>query len=148
MQELLDWLLTHYGQEHMRPGLDRIEKALKKILPEFHQTKIVIIAGTNGKGETTLRLAKHLESHSHCVWTSPHIERLTERFRSERGEIELDELKSVIQECHETVLSEKLELSFYEFLFFVFCKWASKNPPEYLLLEGGLGGKPDAVNAF
>lgn len=148
MQELLDWLLTHYGQEHMRPGLDRIEKALKKILPEFHQTKIVIIAGTNGKGETTLRLSKHLESHSHCVWTSPHIERLTERFRSERGEIELDELKSVIQECHEAVLSEKFELSFYEFLFFVFCKWASKDPPEYLLLEVGLGGKLDAVNAF
>ncbi len=148
MQELLDWLLTHYGQEHMRPGLDRIGKALKKILPEFHQTKIVIIAGTNGKGETTLRLSKHLESHSHCVWTSPHIERITERFRSECGEIDLDELKRVIQECHEVVLAEKLELSFYEFLFFAFCKWASKNPPEYLLLEVGLGGKLDAVNIF
>lgn len=148
MQELLDWLLAHYGQEHMRPGLDRIAKALKKILPEFRHTKIVIIAGTNGKGETTLRLSKHLESHSHCVWTSPHIERITERFRNERGEIELANLKILIQECHEAVLAEKLELSFYEFLFFVFCKWASKNPPEFLLLEVGLGGKLDAVNVF
>lgn len=144
----MSMLLASYGQEFMRPGLERIERALKDLLPCFSKTKVIIIAGTNGKGETTLRLSKLLQNHSHYVWTSPHIERITERFRSEEGEISLTELRELVESCHQKVLAQKYELSFYEFLFFVFCTWASKRPPEYLLLEVGLGGKLDAVNVF
>ncbi len=148
MQSLLSMILANYGQEIMRPGPERIERALKDILPHFSKSKVVIIAGTNGKGETTLRLSKLLKAHTHYVWTSPHIERITERFRDEKGEISLSELKALVEFCHQKAQAEKYELSFYEFLFFVFCTWASKNPPEYLLLEVGLGGRLDAVNVF
>jgi dihydrofolate synthase/folylpolyglutamate synthase len=147
-QELLDWLLVHYGQEQMRPGLERMNKALKSLLPKFENSKIVIIAGTNGKGETSLRLSELLHHKSHNVWISPHIERITERFKNENGEIEFDHLKQLIQECHQLAQDEGFELSFYEFLFLVFCTWAAQNPPEYLLLEVGLGGRLDAVNVF
>ena len=132
----------------MRPGLSRMKEALREILRAFKNTKIVIVAGTNGKGETTLRLSELLKDHTHFTWTSPHIERITERFRNEKGEIDHTELTELIQSCHETVVKNKFELSFYEFLFFVFCTWAAKNPPEFLLLEVGLGGKLDAVNVF
>jgi dihydrofolate synthase / folylpolyglutamate synthase len=144
MQNLTEWLLTNYGQEQFNPGLDRIRSALTDLFPQFKNTKIIIIAGTNGKGETTLRLSEKLKNHSHFVWTSPHIERITERFRDEKGEIEESELKTLIESCH----AKKLPLSYYEFLFFVFCTWAAKSPPEYLLLEVGLGGRLDAVNVF
>ncbi len=147
-QELLDWLLVHYGQEQMRPGLDRMRQALFQILPQFQHTKIITIAGSNGKGETTLRLSTLLKSEKHNAWISPHIERITERFRNEEGEISFEELRNLIQLCHEKVVSENLSLSFYEFLFLVFCTWSSKNPPDYLLLEVGLGGRLDAVNVF
>jgi len=147
-KELTQWLLNHYGQEHMRPGLERVRLVLKDLLPSFIQTKIVIIAGTNGKGETTLRLSKLLETHLHYAWTSPHIERITERFRNERGEIPYEELCELIFFCHEIVAKNGYELSFYEFLFLVFCTWASRSPPEFLLLEVGLGGRLDAVNVF
>lgn len=151
--DLLNWLLTHYGQEVMKlgpngPGLDRIRAALKDILPKFKNTKIVTIAGTNGKGETTLRLSQHLKHKKHFVWTSPHIERITERFRYQDGEINFEELKNLIHTCHEKVVANKWELSFYEFLFFVFCSWASESQPDILLLEVGLGGRLDAVNVF
>jgi dihydrofolate synthase/folylpolyglutamate synthase len=146
--DLLSWLLTHYGQEQMRPGLDRMREALKDILPNFTQTKIIIIAGTNGKGETTLRLSEYLKNHQHFVWTSPHITRLTERFRNENGEILESELEDLIKKCHQKVIDQKFELSFYEFLFLVFSTWAAKSQPEYLLLEVGLGGRLDAVNVF
>jgi dihydrofolate synthase/folylpolyglutamate synthase len=125
-----------------------MKQALESILPEFKKTKIIIIAGTNGKGETTLRLSELLKSHSHFTWTSPHIERITERFRNESGEINDDQLRELIQTCHERVLEEQLDLSFYEFLFLVFCTWAARSPPEFLLLEVGLGGRLDAVNVF
>lgn len=146
--DLVAWLLTNYGQEQMRPGLDRISHALKELLPTFNKTKIITIAGTNGKGETTLRLSELLKNRKHFVWTSPHIERITERFRNENGEIPYKELETLIKDCHEKVLQNRFELSFYEFLFFVFCTWASKSNPEILLLEVGLGGRLDAVNVF
>jgi dihydrofolate synthase/folylpolyglutamate synthase len=145
---LLNWLLAHYGQEQMRPGLERMRSALKDLFPGFLQTKIIIIAGTNGKGETTLRLSKKLTAHPHHVWTSPHIQRITERFRDESGEIDVAVLRQLIHECHQKVLSLKLELSFYEFLFFVFCTWSAQRNLEFLLLEVGLGGRLDAVNVF
>ncbi|HXH29627.1 MAG TPA: hypothetical protein VNJ01_02330 [Bacteriovoracaceae bacterium] len=145
---ILEWLVSHYGQEQMNPGLDRITRAISPLMKRFEETKVIIIAGTNGKGETTLCLSKLLESKSHFAWTSPHIVRVTERFRSEKGEIDEATLRRYIHICHKRVLEEKLELTFYEFLFFVFCHWAAEEPPEYLLLEVGLGGRLDAVNIF
>ena len=132
----------------MRPGLERIKSALEEIRPLLTHTKIVIIAGTNGKGETTLRLSQLLKGHHHFAWTSPHILRLTERMRSEKGEISNPELESLVLECHQKLSLKKIDLSYYEFLFFVFCSWAVKSSPEYLLLEVGLGGRLDAVNVF
>lgn len=132
----------------MRPGLERMKTALADLLPSLNHKKIVIIAGTNGKGETTLRLSHLLKSKSHVVWTSPHITRITERFRSEKGEIDERELNELVQECHEKVKNNHYELSYYEFLFLVFCTWAARLNPEIILLEVGLGGRLDAVNVF
>jgi len=146
--KILDWVLVNYGQEVMKPGLDRIRMVVENLIPAFKNSKIVIIAGTNGKGETTLRLSGLLKNKIHYVWTSPHIERITERFRNHLGEIPPQELQNLIQNCHQQVKEMGVQLSFYEFLFFVFCKWASLSPPEFLLLEVGMGGRLDAVNIF
>ncbi len=146
--DLLTFLLAHYGQEQMRPGLDRIRRALGDLLPELQKKKIIIIAGTNGKGETTLRLSGLLKARSHVTWTSPHIVRLTERFRDQHGEISESELERLVLGCHEKVRQGEFELSFYEFLLFVFCSWSRELNPEVLLLEVGLGGRLDAVNVF
>jgi dihydrofolate synthase/folylpolyglutamate synthase len=148
MNDVVSWLISTYGQENMRPGLDRITSALQDLVPELKKSRIITIAGTNGKGETTLRLSELLKDRPHLVWTSPHIERITERFRDQKGEISLAELKKLIEVCHNRVQSENFELSFYEFLFFVFCTWAAEKTPEFLLLEVGLGGRFDAVNVL
>ncbi len=132
----------------MRPGLERVAQALKGLKPQLESARIVIIAGTNGKGETTLRLSNLLAGHSRLVWTSPHIERITERFCDETGEIDESKLQELVRKCHAEAQREKYELSFYEFLFFVFCTWAVEKKPEFLLLEVGLGGRLDAVNVF
>lgn len=147
---LTEWLIAHYGREEMKrdTGLSRMREALKDLLPELNQKKILTIAGTNGKGETTLWLSRSLAHRSHCTWMSPHIERITERFRDENGEISEEELKSLVEEAHQKVQENKYSLSFYEFLFHVFCLWARKKNPELLLLEVGLGGRLDAVNVF
>lgn len=147
-QSLTEWLLLNYGQERMRPGLERIREVLTPYLAAFSRTRIITIAGTNGKGETTLRLSRLLREHSHFCWISPHIERITERFRTERGEIDLEVLTELIHRCHQDLQQQEVKLSYYEFLFYVFCRWAAAAAPEFLLLEVGLGGRLDAVNIF
>lgn len=141
-------ILSLYGQEIMIPGLERISQAVSHLLPKLKNKKIVIIAGTNGKGETTLFLSHLLKEKKHCVWTSPHIERLAERFRNQNGEIHELELSRLIDECHQQVVLNQWKLTYYEFLFLVFCSWASQEECEYLLLEVGLGGRMDAVNVL
>lgn len=148
-QEVVDWIHREYGLEVPRPGLDRLRVYLNPILPHFKDSQVVTIVGTNGKGETALRLSHLIRDHkSHVLWTSPHVERITERFKTEKGEISLDELKKNIEECHQEVQKMRVSLSFYEFLFYVFCRWAIKLNPQLLLLEVGLGGRLDAVNIF
>jgi folylpolyglutamate synthase/dihydrofolate synthase len=145
---LVDWLLQNYGTEKMRPGLERIREALGDDLVALNQMKIVTIAGTNGKGETSLRLSHELKKISHLLWTSPHIERLTERFRDENGEISQHDLENLIYSCHTDLQTKNIPLSYYEFLFYVFCRWARGKKPDILLLEVGLGGRLDAVNVL
>jgi dihydrofolate synthase/folylpolyglutamate synthase len=40
------------------------------------------------------------------------------------------------------------ELSYYEFLFYIFCQWIEELPLDFLILEVGLGGRLDCVNCF
>lgn len=148
IQKLEDWVLKNYGQEVYTPGLDRISRALASLKPVLSQKKIVIITGTNGKGETTHRLCEKFQDSTFCAWTSPHIKCITERFSSENGDIDQDELQTLVSETHQIVQQEKFQLTYYEFLFFVFCRWAVKKNPQYLFLEVGLGGRLDAVNAL
>jgi dihydrofolate synthase/folylpolyglutamate synthase len=145
---LQDWVIEHYGMENFHPGLGRMREALLPILDQLQKKRICTIAGTNGKGETSLWLSKFLGPKSHCVWISPHISRITERFRSEEGEIGEAELDILIRDCHLDVQRRQLKLSYYEFLFLVFCTWASQRSPDFLLLEVGLGGRLDAVNVL
>ena len=141
------WLLSHYGQEVYTPGLSRINLALS-LFKEQIKSRIVIIAGTNGKGETTHRLGQYFKDSSFCSWTSPHITNLTERFSSEEGDIPSMELEEIISQSHQLVKENNFQLTYYEFLFFCFCFWATKKKPLYLFLEVGLGGRLDAVNCL
>jgi dihydrofolate synthase/folylpolyglutamate synthase len=142
------WVFAHYGSEFYHPGLERIKAALSSIKDDLASSKIVIIAGTNGKGETTHRLAELLAEDRFCAWTSPHIHSVCERFSSNSGNISEEELCDLVRTTHERVQKNNYQLSYYEFLFFVFCRWSVKLKPDYLLLEVGLGGRLDAVNSF
>lgn len=142
------WVLSRFGTEVYTPGLSRIQHALKSLSIHFKDSKIVTVAGTNGKGETTHRLSELFFKSHFCKWTSPHIYSITERFSCESGNISEDELLKLFEDSHQLVVQEKFQLTYYEFLFFVFCRWAQERSPEFLFLEVGLGGRLDAVNAL
>ncbi|MEX1098825.1 MAG: hypothetical protein WEB87_00280, partial [Bacteriovoracaceae bacterium] len=141
------WLEKNIGFENFRPGLWRIQKALKLFELDFSDKKIVAVAGTNGKGQTARELYKLcLEESSCALWTSPHLVSVTERFSKNGKEIASQELEELCARAMFRLRKAELELSYYEFLFLAFLLF-SRNE-RILVLEAGLGGRLDAVNAL
>jgi dihydrofolate synthase/folylpolyglutamate synthase len=149
---ILSAIQDNFGLEVFTPGLERT-KELYKPFKEFfkkNNTKILTVAGTNGKGQVCLTLESLLNhsNYSTALWTSPHILSIKERFRYNGDEISYDDLEELIESTSSEVLLYPFKISFYEFLFLVFLKWIGFKKCDFLLLEVGLGGRFDAVNHF
>lgn len=142
-------LKEQIGYEHFNPGLDNLKKVLKTWQLDSTAAKIITIAGTNGKGETT-RAIGHLLSkeHSYLQWTSPHVNCINERFVHNGQKVECDVIYEIIQHYLLKLKADNFKLSYYEFLFVVFLELNKRLEPQFLLLEVGLGGRLDAVNVF
>lgn len=157
--EIMNYLTQNFGFEVFTPGLDRTDPVYRPFIEYFKksETKIVIVAGTNGKGQTahTIGSLLTMDKRSYGLWTSPHILSIRERFLFSKDgvaqEATYEELKLGMSES-ERILKEELhgvKVSFYEFLFLVFLVLAkNRGTQDYLLLEVGLGGRLDAVNHF
>jgi dihydrofolate synthase/folylpolyglutamate synthase len=149
-QELQNWLMQQYGAEKFRPGLERVGGFLHYELQKLKilNPKIVTIAGTNGKGETAFTLAQMARQQgiSYVLWTSPHLHSVTERFQTNTGEIELNELHKILMEGEMERLRQQVGLSYYEALWAAFLRWGLAIKADLWILEVGLGGRLDAVN--
>jgi len=113
---------------------------------------IIIIAGTNGKGETAHNLQRMALTSKYkkrvSMWTSPHIESYAERFSFNGVNILQSELEHSLS-CFESLFPHNsCHLSFYELSFWLFCHQVIKQKSDFIILEVGLGGRLDAVNLF
>ena len=142
------------GVEKFSPDSDRLNKYFFKFKEKLKELGIpvVIFAGTNGKGEVSLLFEKYcldngLTPH---LWNSPHIISVRERISHAGYPICASTLLHYFESHRE--LTKKL--SYYEFLFYIFCHSTfeeikkDKNKKHILLLEVGLGGRLDATNFF
>jgi dihydrofolate synthase/folylpolyglutamate synthase len=147
-QEIEDFLIKNLGNENFDPNLDRINSFIKKFDLQPN-AKIITVAGTNGKGSVTRMLARSLTSRFNVAqFTSPHLNFITERFVYNNEQISVEDLSSLVEETFKQCDQEKIQLSFYEFLFAVFLSWCKGLKLDYIVLEVGLGGRLDAVNAL
>jgi dihydrofolate synthase/folylpolyglutamate synthase len=116
----------------------------------------VLIAGTNGKGSTAATLAGILDAAGlrTGLYTSPHLERVTERIRSGPGldEIAEDDFARLYFQVDDTAqrLVAAGELphppSFFEVLTALAFLHFAERRVEIAVLEVGLGGRLDATN--
>lgn len=158
---LISKLLQNFGHEVFTPGLDRTKPLYAPYVDwvEKNNIPVVTIAGTNGKGETALSFEWLLNQQGYfsALWTSPHIETITERFSFSSSNVSLADLAAVIEDEIIEIHKWDFKISFYEFLFNVFLKMghgyyqklSSEEKKKFvLILEVGLGGRLDAVNHF
>lgn len=136
------------------PGLEKIKKALVQTnwYSGLDANKIIVVAGTNGKGSTSAALEALLLDADQCVgfYSSPHLVSTTERIRVNGRPISEEQFVQLYQNCESLIKS--CELSHFEALtlmmgdFFFNSKW--NQHLDYAILEVGLGGLFDATNAF
>ncbi len=141
------WLfaLNRFG---IRPGLERI-RGLQADLgnPERH-LRVLVTAGTNGKGSTTRVLARLLAEAglSTATYTSPHLLDVRERIRIDDRPVEAGDFADRIKAIRPLV--EKNEASWFETLTALAMQCAHDAGVDVVCCETGLGGRLDATNAL
>lgn len=127
---------------------------LKEMGEPQQYTKVIHIAGTNGKGTVSAFLTKILTDSgwSSATFTSPHLIKVSERFQINGREID----QNLYESCFETIqqLVDRMQKkgyrhpTFFEFLFYIQMEIVRRIQPDWLILETGMGGKRDVTNVF
>lgn len=131
-------------------GLDRVMKAARALgVASFPGRPVVTVAGTNGKGSTAAMIAEALAASgvSCGLYTSPHILRFAERIRvngAEAGDAELCEAFAAVRAA---AAAAGVRLTYFEYATLAALLIFRNAGCEVLVLEVGLGGRLDAVNA-
>lgn len=134
-----------------RPGLDRINKLFDILGDDLLSQKFIHIAGTNGKGSTSIMLSHILEKAGYKVglFISPYITDFRERIQINNNLVSKKELTSAI-EYMSPILDELSEqgiiITEFEFLTAVSFYIFKKNNCDIIVCETGLGGLLDSTN--
>ncbi|MBS4099555.1 MAG: bifunctional tetrahydrofolate synthase/dihydrofolate synthase [Sulfuricella sp.] len=150
MPDSLDSWLRHLETLHPKTvelGLERVQavKAQLGLAPNF---PIITVGGTNGKGSTCAMLESilHAAGYRTGLYTSPHLLRYNERVRINGGEADDAELC----EAFAAVEARRggIPLTYFEFATLAALWLFGRAQVDVAILEVGLGGRLDAVNAF
>ena len=127
-------------------GLTRIKQVAKRLAIDLSASKIITVAGTNGKGTTCAFLENALlfEKHSVAVYSSPHIEFFNERLRINKKDVTNQPLINAFEKIEKA--RGDISLSYYEYTTLAAFIIVGEIKPDYLILEVGLGGRLDATN--
>ena len=117
------------------------------------QMQIIHIAGTNGKGSVCAYISSILmhAGYTTGMFTSPHLVRISERFRINNAVIEDDVfIYYFMQVIYQISQYEDQSYfpTFFEYLFIMAMLLYREHPVDYLILETGLGGRLDATNSI
>ncbi|MDE1983422.1 MAG: bifunctional tetrahydrofolate synthase/dihydrofolate synthase [Gammaproteobacteria bacterium] len=146
---LADWLRW---QEHLHPnpidlGLDRVRRVLSAMRLEQPPFKVLTVGGTNGKGSCAAFLDAMLRAQGYKVgvYTSPHLLRYNERVGVNGVEASDAEFCAAFERV-DTVRGET-SLTYFEFGTLAALDIFHDHKIEVAVLEVGMGGRLDAVNA-
>ena len=127
-------------------NLDRVQNLCKKLGNPQENLDCISIIGTNGKYSTIQAIKAMLtEAKINCnIYTSPHIQKINERFVYNNNEIEDDDLANLLSEVEE--INNNEQITFFEILTATFFYGAKKFANNITLVETGLFHRFDATN--
>ena len=127
-------------------SLDRTRNLLEKLGNPQDKINCISIVGTNGKFSTIQALYAILkEANYKCnIYTSPHIQKINERFVFNNKPLADDELANLFSEIEEA--NNQTQITFFEILTVAYLHYAKKYPGNINLIESGLFHRFDATN--
>jgi dihydrofolate synthase/folylpolyglutamate synthase len=162
-QQALDYLnnFTNYEKVAMPPAsanafnLERVWRFLELLGDPQKTYPSIVIAGTKGKGSTAILAASALQAGGYRVglYTQPHLHSYRERMRINDTLISREELTGLVEGMRpavETILAEAAErgtITSYEIGTALTLLFFARQHVDIAVLEIGLGGRLDAVNA-
>ena len=144
IQKILKRLLQLHPKE-IDLSLDRIQNLCKKLGNPQEKLKCISVVGTNGKGSTIQAMRAILKKANINVniYSSPHIQKINERFIFNDKEISDNNLAKLLTEVEEINAGDPI--TYYEILTAAYFYYA-KNFESINLIETGLFHRFDATN--
>lgn len=146
---LEEWLryIERVHPQGIAMGLERV-LAVKESLRLDPAFVVVTVGGTNGKGSACAMLEAILHHAGYKVgcYTSPHLVRYNERVRIARREVDDADLVRAFEAVEEA--RNDNALTYFEFGTLAAVWLFAEARVDVAILEVGLGGRLDAVNAF
>lgn len=145
---LNDWLvrLETLSPWEIDLGLERVQCLLERLNLKQPAT-VFHIAGTNGKGSSVVMLESLLRTTGVCVgsYTSPHIIRYNERIRIDGVEASDAAIVAAFERIE--AVRDDVPLTYFEFGTLAALAVFADAGVHTVILEIGMGGRLDAVNA-
>ncbi|WP_300266817.1 folylpolyglutamate synthase/dihydrofolate synthase family protein [Microbacterium sp.] len=151
-----DKLLERAGERWVQPRKERTARILELLDDPQRNYRVVHLTGTNGKTSTARMIESLLRAHGlrTGLFTSPHLERFTERIMIDGEPIADAAIADAWDEIEPFIgiVDAELEaagdapLTFFELLTVLAFVAASDAPVDVLVLEVGMGGSWDSTN--
>jgi len=152
-RSLGEWLeyIERIHPKSIELGLERVAK-VRDVLGGSSPAAVFTVAGTNGKGSTCAMLEAILLAAGYKVglYTSPHLLRYNERVRLNGvpvGDARLCEAFEAVERARIEKAGD-IQLTYFEFGTLAAWVIFTNEALDAAILEVGLGGRLDAVNAF
>ncbi len=146
---LADWL-AHSESLHpktMDLSLERVQQVRAAMGLAF-SAPVITVAGTNGKGSTCAMLESIARAAGYRVglYIKPHLVHFEERCRIDGAPVSADSLCEDFQAVEDARAG--VALTTFEFSTLAILRRLAREPLDLVILEVGLGGRFDAVNAI
>ncbi len=149
MKMKLHKILSRFQRLHPKEidlSLDRIKNLCKKLGNPQNKIETISVIGTNGKNSTIQACYSILkEANIKCnVYTSPHIQKINERFIFNNKQLDDEELCCLFMEVEK--INDNQPITFFEILTACYFYKAAQYPNNINLVESGLFFRFDATN--
>ena len=150
-------LLQRQGEQWVQPRVERTRRVLELLDDPQKTYRVVHVTGTNGKTSTSRMIESLVRAHGlrTGLFTSPHLERFTERIMIDGEPIDdaavadaWDEIAPFVDLVDaELAANDDARLTFFELLTVLAFVAFADAPIDVLVLEVGMGGSWDSTNS-
>jgi dihydrofolate synthase/folylpolyglutamate synthase len=129
--------------------IDYLQLALEQLDIRIDPARVILVAGTNGKGTVCATLQTLLRESGKNIGflSSPHLEKINERIKFNCVDVSDAVFCDLFRRVHARVQS--FDLSYFEYVTLMAVYYffeTHKNSIDYAIIEVGLGGTLDATN--